>query len=324
MAMNRTLLLNTGATIPAIGFGTWQAAPKEVESAVEIALRAGYRHIDCAAIYRNESEVGRGIKKSGVSRSDIFLTSKLWNTMHNPNDVEDALDKTLEDLGTDYLDLYLIHWPVAFKRQDNRWFPLDERGVFQLADISFIDTYKAMEALIQTGKVRGIGVSNFNVRRLKELLAHCDVVPAVNQIERHPYLQQHEVVEFCQQRQILVEAYSPLGNNTSGLPRTVDDAEVHSVARSLSLDPGQALINWAVQAGTVPLPKSVTKSRIQSNFRDVVLSEEAIRRLDALERHRRFNFPGRWGADIFDEVGQAGATRMALESAPENLRNFTL
>jgi len=184
MALNRSFTLNTGAKIPAVGFGTWQAAPHEVEDAVEIALKAGYRHLDCAAIYRNETEVGLGIKKSGVPREDMFITTKLWNSKHDPKDVEPALDQSLKDLGVDYVDLYLMHWPVAFAPGD-RFFPLDDKGVFKLSDIHFNETWKAMEALLKTGKTRAIGVSNFNIRRLKELLSSSKVVPAVNQVEAH-------------------------------------------------------------------------------------------------------------------------------------------
>ncbi|KAK5062714.1 hypothetical protein LTR84_004788 [Exophiala bonariae] len=323
MALNRTFTLNTGAKIPAVGFGTWQAKPHEVEDAVEIALKAGYRHIDCAAIYRNETEVGAGIMKSGVDRKDIFITSKLWNTKHDPKDVEPALDTSLKDLGVDYVDLYLMHWPVAFASGD-RWFPLTEEGVFRLSDVSILDTWKAMEKLLKTGKTRAIGVSNFNIRRLEELLAGSDVVPAVNQIERHPYIQQHDLLKFCNDKGILVQAYSPLGNNITGEPKTVDDAEVHAVAKSLGIDPGQALISWAVQQGTVALPKSVTAKRIQGNFQDSILPDDAYEKLNSLERHKRFNFPARWGTDIFDEIGQEKASQIAQESAESNLKNFTV
>lgn len=323
MALNRSFTLNTGAKIPAVGFGTWQAAPHEVEKAVEVALRAGYQHIDCAAIYRNETEVGQGIKNSGVDRKTIFITSKLWNSKHDPKDVEAALDQSLKDLGVEYVDLYLMHWPVAFASGD-RLFPLDDEGVFKLSNVPFNDTWKAMEALVKTGKTRAVGVSNFNIRRLKELLSVAEVVPAVNQVEAHPYLQQIDLSQFCKEKGILIEAYSPLGNNITGEPKTVDDPKVHEVAKSLDMDPGQVLVSWGVQRGTIVLPKSVTEKRIKGNFQDAVLPDDAMTRLDALERHKRFNFPARWGYDIFDEMGEEQVAESARKAGPENLEKFTV
>jgi diketogulonate reductase-like aldo/keto reductase len=196
--------------------------------------------------------------------------------------------------------------------------------VFQLSDIDYITTYKAMEKLLETGKVRAIGVSNFNVRRLEELLSQVSVVPAANQIEAHPYLQQPDLLRFCQDKGIIVEAYSPLGNNQTGAPRTVDDPVVHEVAGQLSMDPGPLLASWGVQRGTVVLSKSVTPSRIAANLQVKHLPMDAYNTLTALERHKRFNFPGNWGYDIFEEVGEEAVRKIALEAGPANKIKFTV
>lgn len=181
-----------------------------------------------------------------------------------------------------------MHWPVAFASGD-KLFPLTDEGVFKLSGVHFNDTWKAMEALLKTGKTKAIGVSNFNVRRLQDLLKSCDVKPTVNQIESHPYLQQQELVDFHKQHDILIEAYSPLGNNTTGEPKTMDDPVCAEVGKQLGMDPGQTCISWGVQRGQVVLPKSVTEKRIISNFQDQVLPDWAMDKLNAMERHKRFN-----------------------------------
>jgi diketogulonate reductase-like aldo/keto reductase len=201
---------------------------------------------------------------------------------------------------------------------------LRDDGVFDLADIDPVTTYKAMEKLLSTGKVRAIGVSNFTINRLKDLLSKTDIVPAVNQIEAHPYLQQPALFDFCKGKGILIEAYSPLGNNQTGEPRTVDDELVGVVSQRLGMDRGQLLASWGIQRGTVVLPKSVTPSRIESNMQVKALPKDAFDELSGLERHKRFNVQSRWGFDIFEELGDEQVQKIARECAEENKTKFTV
>jgi diketogulonate reductase-like aldo/keto reductase len=212
----------------------------------------------------------------------------------------------------------------AFNGETGKWFPLRKDGVFDLANIDPATTYKAMEKLLLTGKVRAIGVSNFTINRLNDLLSKTSVVPAVNQVEAHPYLQQPELFDFCKSKNILIEAYSPLGNNQTGEPRTVDDELVGVVARRLNMDGGQVLASWGVQRGTVVLPKSVTPSRIKSNLQVKELPQDAFNELNTLERHKRFNQQSRWGFDIFEELGEEEVTKIAQGCAEENKEKFTV
>ncbi|CRK15539.1 hypothetical protein BN1708_002768 [Verticillium longisporum] len=299
--------LNSGHSIPAVGLGTWQSGPNEVARAVEHALRHGYRHIDAAAVYDNEEEVGAGIKASGVPRKEIFLTSKLWNTHHKAEDVEEALDQSLADLGTDYVDLYLIHWPVSFSKpaEKKQRFPLAADGGVDVIDVPASETWKAMEALVKKGKIRSIGVSNFSKARIEDLLKTAEIKPAVNQIEAHPYLQQPELLEWSKQQDILITAYSPSGNNIYNLPKALDDPEVAAIAKEVGRQPAQVLIQWAVQRGTVVLPKSVTPSRIEENFQDFELPAAALERINKLDKNHRYNMPARLGVDVFGEHDEA-------------------
>ncbi|ERS99301.1 uncharacterized protein SPSK_04389 [Sporothrix schenckii 1099-18] len=307
MPLQTSFKLNSGYEIPAIGLGTWQSEPNEVKNAVEAALRAGYRHIDGAAAYGNEKEVGDGIKASGIDRKDIFLTSKLWNTHHAPSDVEVALDQSLADLQTDYLDLYLIHWPVAFRNIDNvERFPVNaETGQIDVIDVPVADTWKALEAVVRSGKVRSIGVSNFTRERIEKLWETAEIRPAVNQIEAHPYLQQPAFLKWQHDNGIVVQAYSPMGNNIYGKPRAIDDPKVIALAQTIGQTPAQMLISWAVQRGTVVLPKSVTPKRIQQNLEVKELPQSALDTLAALDSHSRYNFPKRLGVNIFGEWSEA-------------------
>ncbi|KAH7120454.1 aldehyde reductase [Dactylonectria macrodidyma] len=308
MSSGRTFKLSSGHSMPAVGLGTWQSGPNEVARAVEFALKHGYRHIDAAAVYDNELEVGAGIKASGVPRSEIFLTSKLWNTHHKGPDVEEALNQSLSDLGTDYVDLYLIHWPVSFIKpaEATLRFPIDpsDEGV-HVIDVPIEETWRALEALVRKGKIRSIGVSNFTKEKVEEIFKFAEIKPVVNQIEAHPYLQQPGLLEWSKQNNVLITAYSPSGNNIYGLPKAIDDAEVIAIAKELGKQPAQILIQWAVQRGTVVLPKSVTPSRIAENFEDFELPSEAFERINRLDKNHRYNVPVRLGVDIFGEHDEA-------------------
>ncbi|KAI0378789.1 Aldo/keto reductase [Hypomontagnella monticulosa] len=308
--------LNSGYTIPAIGLGTWQSKPNEVALAVESALKAGYRHIDAAECYDNQSEVATGIKASGIDRSEIFITSKLWNTHHKPEDVEVAVNITLRDLQVDYLDLYLIHWPVAFQKgaTDEERFPINpENEQVHVIDVPIEDTWKAMEALVKKGKIRTIGVSNFTQEKIERLWKTATIKPAVNQIEIHPYFQQSAFVTWMQENGIVVEAYSPLGNNIYNLPRGVDDPKIHEIAARLGKQPAQVIINWTVQRNIVVLPKSVTPERIAANLETFELPKDAMDQISSLDRNHRYNFPARLGVNIFGEKTEEELRRSVEE-----------
>ncbi|RCK58044.1 Glycerol 2-dehydrogenase (NADP(+)) [Candida viswanathii] len=265
-----TFTLNTGAKIPAIGLGTWQSAPGDVYHATVAALKNGYRHIDTAAIYGNEEDVGRGIKDSGVPREEIFVTTKLWNTEHK--NIQQALDVSLEKLGLDYVDLYLIHWPVSTDKTTNEPYK----------DYDFVDAYKELQRIYKnTKKVKAIGVSNFTVKKLHKLLTAegVDVVPATNQVEAHPLLTQPDLYNYLQEKGIVLEAYSPLGSTGSPLFKYED---VTKIAEKNGVEPAQVLISWAVQRKTVVLPKSVTEARIISNLKTFTLSDEDFQTLNKI------------------------------------------
>ncbi|KAJ9115510.1 hypothetical protein QFC22_005268 [Naganishia vaughanmartiniae] len=298
MTFSKTLKLNTGAEIPTVALGTWQAAPGEVAKAVEAALKAGYRHIDCAWAYGNENEVGEGIKASGVPRSEIFLVSKLWSTFHrNPTK---GLQESLDKLGTDYLDLYLMHWPIPLngENKSHPLVPTRENGARDLdEDWSYIQTWKEMEKLVDTGKVKAIGVSNCSKEYLEELLKQATITPAANQIELHALNSELELVEYCQSKGIVVEAYSPLGS--SGSPLMKEDA-VLEIAKRNNVEPGTVLLSYLVNRDIVVLPKSVSPTRIASNLNIIDLSKEDIETLNQLghgDKQKRYCNPP-WGVDL--------------------------
>ncbi|OJJ59830.1 hypothetical protein ASPSYDRAFT_200755 [Aspergillus sydowii CBS 593.65] len=289
--------LNTGALIPAVGLGTWKSEPGEVTKAVSFALKNGYRHIDAALIYGNENEVGQGIRDSGVPREEIFITSKLWNT-HQPN-VKEGLQKTLDALGTDYLDLYLIHWPVRLvPNATSDLLPTNPDGT-RSVDRSWDqgETWRQMEEVYKSGKAKAIGVANWSIPYLEDLRKTWTVVPAVNQVELHPFLPQHELKKYCEDLGILLEAYSPLGS--TGAP-IMSDPEIQQIAEKNGVSAATVLISYHVNKGIVVLPKSVTEKRIVSNKEVVSLSKEDLAVLDGLAakgKAKRINTP-LWGFDL--------------------------
>ncbi|OQV07212.1 hypothetical protein CLAIMM_11678 isoform 2 [Cladophialophora immunda] len=291
--LDRTL--SNGNSIPAIGLGTWLAPSGEVGDAVAIALQEGYRHIDCALIYKNEAEVGEGIRRSGIPREEIFITSKLWNTFH-PNAVE-SLRRSLEALGTDYLDLYLVHWPVRLApNQSNELLPVNSDGTRAVdRNWDLAKTWAQMEDLLASGKVKAIGLCNWSIPYLEELKKVWRIKPSVNQVELHPYLPQHELVTWCRKDGILVEAYSPLGG--SGAP-ILSDPDVAAIAEKHSVPAANVLISYHVSQGVVPLVKSTSPSRLKSNLQLVNLDEDDLKKLNELSKqpgkHKRFNTP-LWG-----------------------------
>jgi 2,5-diketo-D-gluconate reductase A len=262
------IMLNNGQTIPQFGFGVFLVRPEETVAAVSTALQVGYRHIDTAEGYGNEREVGEAIRKSGLDRADVFVTSKLDNSAHRPDDARRAFDASLDALGFDYLDLFLIHWPLPTRY-----------------DGDFVSTWRTLEEFYRDGRARSIGVSNFQAHHLRRLHTETEVPPAVDQIEVHPYLTQDELRTFCAQHQIAVEGWAPLGQG-----RVLADPEIVSIADRVGKTPAQVVLRWHIERGDIIFPKSVTPGRIRENF-DIFgfeLSGEDVERITALNRNERF------------------------------------
>ncbi|MBO9129792.1 aldo/keto reductase [Bacillus sp. 165] len=260
-----TVTLHNGVEMPILGLGVWRVKEgQEVKTAVKAAIQAGYRAIDTAAVYQNEEGVGEAIREAGVPREDLFITTKVWNSDQGYESTLAAFETSLQKLGLDYLDLYLVHWPVKGK---------------------YVDTYRALEKLYKDGKVRAIGVSNFNIHHLEDVMNGCEVKPMVNQVELHPKMAQVELREFCRKHDIQIEAWSPLMQGGEIFESEI----ICELAKKYSKTPAQIILRWDVQSGIVTIPKSITPSRIQENCQvfDFELSAEDMEKINALNEKRR-------------------------------------
>ena len=293
------LKFSNGDEMPGIGLGTWKAGKGEVGEAVKTAIRNGYRHIDCAATYGNEAEIGEALaeifKEGKIKREDLWITSKLWNNAHLKDDVIPVLKSTLRDLQLEYLDLYLIHWPVAFK--PGVAFPQSNEEYLSLEEAPIIETWNKMIEARELGLTKHIGVSNFSIPKLEELMEESPVAPEMNQIKLHPYLQQDEMLEFCSRNNIHLTAYSPLGSGDRASamkakdePSLLENKTIVQIAKKHGASAAQVLIKWHLIRGTAVIPKSTTPEYITENLSSagVNLNEEDLKKIADLDRHYRY------------------------------------
>ncbi|TCD66857.1 hypothetical protein EIP91_000811 [Steccherinum ochraceum] len=266
--------LPSGDKMPVIALGVYLSKPGEVGAAVKTALKTGYRHIDGAWAYGNEEEVGKAIKESGVPREDIFITSKLWNYFHAPEDVEEALDDSLKRLGTSYVDLYLIHWPLAFHKEA-------KTELNKELTANAYPTWKKLEEMLDKGKVRNIGLSNFTIKGMEKLLANpLKYKPAVDQVELNYQNPQPEVLKWAKEHDIIIQAWAPLGG-ADNAKANLELPVVKEIAQEMGIEPAQVLISWHIQRGTVVLPKSVSPARVVSNYQVTALPDHLFKKLEA-------------------------------------------
>ena len=289
------LYFRNGDAMPSIGLGTWQSKPNEVFDAVLHAIEAGYRHLDCAYIYENEAEIGlaikQAIKDNLVKREELFITTKLWNSEHDPLRVEKAIQNSLKDLQLDYVDLYLMHWPIAFKPGVK--FSKTPSDLLSLHEMPLSSTWEAMIQLKEKGLTKHVGTSNFNINKMNLLKYETGVLPELNQVEMHPFFQQNTLLQYCTDNIILSTAYSPLGSrHLIHTPESVTETQIiQEIAAAHQCAPTQVVLAWGMQRKTAVIPKSTNRERIFSNFKatDIVLSLIEMQKIATLERNQRMS-----------------------------------
>jgi alcohol dehydrogenase (NADP+) len=302
----RMPLHNGAGQMPILGFGTLIPDPSVTKSVTKDALEAGFRHIDCAERYKNEREVGEALQSrlaaQGIAREDLFITTKLWNTNHRPERVEPAFEASLDKLKLNYLDLYLIHTPFAFQPGDNQD-PRDANGnIIYDPGVTLLETWRALETLVDHGKCRAIGISDITQDELAPLYESARVKPAVIQVEAHPYLPEIELLEFCRQKDIVFLAGAPLAHGMK--PGPLEDPVILAIAARLEKTPAQVLLAWAAQRGTALLVKTTTAARVRENFNISALPQDAFDEISSIQTRKRFNAVTKTGMPGFIPQGR--------------------
>lgn len=298
----KNIKLNTGYTIPQIGLGTWRITGKEhVKEIIKNAIDVGYRHIDTALVYENEKDIGDALKEiyaeGKIKRADLFITSKLWNTYHE--NVKEGLEQTLKDLQTDYLDLYLVHWPVKFEKDQNfNGIYVDDKP--KLLEYDVLKVWKQMECVVKAGKVRSIGIANHGIKNVTKILENCEIKPAVCQFELHPHLQQKELVKFCNDKDLNIIAYSSLGSLPETRKQLMEDPVLLEISKRYNKPVTCIILNWIKKKNIVVIPKASSKKHMEENLCECDLSEEDSEKIDKINKNVRFVELPEFGPKRFD------------------------